>query len=204
MPKPRPCLERFWEKVLKIEGAAACWPWMGRSLHFYDGISYWHAHHFSYAIHYGHVPKEHNVLRSCGDLTCVRPTHLEAVPRGNRGTRHPRAKLTEGTVLMVMRALRIGVPREVVAEQYGVSLPTISGVATGKTWKHVPREPLARLPKQQKKKRPRKKKLTPEQVREIRRRREEGALVVSLAEEFGVGPSHVSAICYRRAYKEVE
>lgn len=50
----------------------------------------------------------------------------------------------------------------------------------------------------------RKKKLTDDQVREIRRRCSEGTLVISLAEEFKVDPSYISALYYRRKRKDVE
>ena len=47
-------------------------------------------------------------------------------------------------------------------------------------------------------------KLNEEQVRAIRRRREEGALVVSLAKEFGVSPGTITKVARREFYKDVE
>lgn len=203
MPKARPALERFWEKVLKVEGADACWPWKGRSLTFHDGEKVWKAHRYSFFIHTGPIPDRMMVRRVCGDAFCVRPTHMLLQMNKHQGSQHPRAKLTESKVIQMVRDLRAGMTPMEASEKYGVSTITVGNVATGRAWRHVHREPIVRK-KKRKKKSP-KKKRADEVIREIRRRREEGALVVSLAEEFGYAdPSTISAICNRRKYKDVE
>lgn len=205
MPRARPALERFWEKVLKIEGADTCWPWMGRSLTFYDGEKRWLAHRYSFVLHAGPIPDKLMVRRTCGDQFCMRPTHMILQKNCHQGSQHPLARLDESKVIRIMQDLREGMSVTAASEKYGVSNITVYQVARGKTWRHVHRQPILKERKPQpEKKPPRKKKLTDDQVREIRRRRGEGALVVSLAGEFEVNPSAISAICHHRMYKDVE
>ena len=205
MPNARPALERFWEKVLKLEGADACWPWKGRSLTFYDGEKVWRAHRYSFFIHAGPIPDGMMVRRVCEDDFCMRPTHMLLQKNKHQGSQHPLAKLTESKVIQLVRDLRAGMTPMEAAEKYGVSPITVGNVATGKTWRHVHREPILRKKKPKLKKKSPKKKRADEVIREIRKRREEGALVISLAEEFGYADaSTISAICNRRKYKDVE
>jgi hypothetical protein len=204
MPNARPALERFWEKVLKIEGVDACWPWKGRSLTFYDGEKIWRAHRYSFVLHAGPIPDGMMVRRVCDDHFCMRPSHMVLQKNRHQGSQHPLAKLNEGKVIYLVRDLRAGMTPTEAAEKYGVSTTTVSNVAKGRGWRHVHRQVVVREKKLKPMKRLVEKKLTDDQVREIRRRRSEGALVVSLAGEFKVNPSFISSICHRRAYKDVE
>lgn len=75
--------ERFWSKVLKRDGADACWLWTGglgesgHGLFWYEG-GMKNAHRISYMLEYGPIPEGFQVLhiRSCPNPNCVRPTHL--------------------------------------------------------------------------------------------------------------------------------
>lgn len=199
-----PVEERFWAKVLKVSGLNACWPWTGKTHRLNDGGSNLAVHRFSYALFVGPIPDGWWVRRKCGNALCVRPNHLEIFQ--HKGSNHSGAKLTEVQVLRMIREGKQGVLQRVLAERYGVSTGTVNHILHRKTWTStVQAEPVLYQRKSPKKKKPREKKLTDEQVREIRRRREDGALVISLAEEFGYSdPSTISAICYRRKYKDVE
>lgn len=65
-----------------------------------------------------------------------------------RGSSHNLAKLTETQVVEIKKLLgstlknkhNKGLTLKEIAQQYGVSIPTISYIKTGKTWKHVERK----------------------------------------------------------------
>jgi hypothetical protein len=56
---------------------------------------------------------------------------------GAMGERHYRAALTREVVEAIKAARLAGVPLKELAEDYGVSLSTISAAATGRTWKEA-------------------------------------------------------------------
>lgn len=69
---------------LDEDGEGACWEWMG----YRDAKGYGYlrvdtrttaAARFSYELHVGEIPEEHDVDHLCRNPSCVRPTHLEAV-----------------------------------------------------------------------------------------------------------------------------
>lgn len=57
--------------------------------------------------------------------------------RSNRGTRNGMAKLTEADVVAIRAAVANGAKMKDLSLAYGVRHSTISGVASGKRWKHV-------------------------------------------------------------------
>ena len=193
-----PVEERFWSKV---EKTSTCWLWKGCAPTIVVKGKRIYAHKLSYSMHFGPIPEGQRVRRVCRDRRCVRPDHLELF--NMRGSNHPRAKLSEDKVLSLLLQAKEGVPRTELARRYGVSPAAISQVVNRRSWK----EASAGIPvgrEVRNKKPPRKNKVTKAGVREIRRRSKEGALVTSLAEEFGLDPSFVSKIVNRRRYKDVE
>ncbi|WP_192248434.1 hypothetical protein [Mesorhizobium caraganae] len=92
---------------------------------------------------------KHEAAHSCGKghLACVTKrhvswkTHLENIRdkylHGTqyKGSRHNKAKLTDRDIIEI-RAHSGRLHRE-LAEQYGVSRPTISNIIAGKTWVHL-------------------------------------------------------------------
>ena len=55
----------------------------------------------------------------------------------NNNRKHGRAKLTEGQVREIRALLRAGRTGTAVAEEYGVSPPTIRSIERRRTWRHV-------------------------------------------------------------------
>lgn len=102
------------------------------------------------AVHGPSPQDEMQVAHSCGRgrQGCVNPRHLrwatasencaDKVRHGthNRGERHNLVKLSEDDVRAI-RAARGKVYQRVLAQQYGVSRPTITMIQTGKTWSHL-------------------------------------------------------------------
>lgn len=81
-PKPRPVLDRFWEKVEKTDN---CWNWTGAHTgagygNFYIGDKVlMGAHKFSYELVNGKVPEPLVLDHLCRNRGCVNPAHLEVV-----------------------------------------------------------------------------------------------------------------------------
>lgn len=76
-PKPRPIIDRFWEKVQKTEN---CWIWKDRP----DGDGYGRlntkdcgslAHRVAWFVYTGNWPDK-LVLHTCDNRLCVKPDHL--------------------------------------------------------------------------------------------------------------------------------
>lgn len=155
--------ERFWKRVVKGEG---CWLWTGRtnkkgygqiSINSKDVL----AHRASWEIANGSIPEDKDVLHKCDNPPCVRPDHLflgtdhENMLDMWKKKRHPsnkresngRAKLTETQVVEIRVALANGVFQEKLAQTYGVSQTTISGIKLHRLWGEKPQmhrpEPLS-------------------------------------------------------------
>ena len=142
---------RFWAKVDK---SGECWTWTGSISStgygmFYDGQPY-STHRYSWAIHFGPIPRGLCVLHRCDNRPCVRPDHLwlgtkrensrDMVRKGRAhmpdvaGERHPESKLTEADVRAIRASAEQGI---VLAAHYGVTPSLISAVRRRKAWRHI-------------------------------------------------------------------
>jgi hypothetical protein len=65
--------------------------------------------------------------------------------RNLKGSRHPKALLTESKVETVLWMLSCGVRVAPIARTVGVGYHVIENIASGKTWKHVERPPGLRV-----------------------------------------------------------
>jgi HNH endonuclease len=73
--------DRFWSKVDKSGGRAACWPWRGSINpngygYFRVGLRVVRAHRVAFALVYGDIPEGYDVLHSCDNRPCCNPDHL--------------------------------------------------------------------------------------------------------------------------------
>jgi hypothetical protein len=147
---------RFWRKVDQ-SGANGCWNWTGGThkrgygtLCGPDGRNV-ATHRYSYEIHKGAIPDGMYVRHTCDNPRCVNPDHLligtpsdnvrdmweraRARPRGVKGEKHLKAKLTEADV----RAIRADSTKNnhEWARELGVSPNSIRAIRIGKNWTHV-------------------------------------------------------------------
>lgn len=123
----------------------------------WSGISHTRFAHCLVAMAFiGPRPEGMEVDHVDGDKSNCRADNLEyvthaenqrrAFARGQqipvRGTRHGRAKLTDGAVLEMRAMRRIGVTLRGLAKQFGVSAETVRLATMGRTWTHLSR-PMA-------------------------------------------------------------
>jgi hypothetical protein len=145
---------RFWKKVDRSGGPAACWPWAGHiGENGYGIISIkgkgYKAHRVSYFLEHGQVDNDRLVLHRCDVRACVNPAHLflgtpkdnsqDAAKKGRNtklyGEQNGKAKLTRAAVLTIRRLCkRDGVYQKTVAKQFAVSEATVSYVINGGRW----------------------------------------------------------------------
>lgn len=136
-----------------------CWEWQGAryragygSLANGRGGSLY-AHRHAYALFVGPIPKGLSVLHSCDNRPCVNPEHLflgtpadntaDMMRKGRhrtrafKGARHWCAKLSEEEARAILLSPKSGTA---LAEEFGVSATTVSGIKKRHTWKHLTQE----------------------------------------------------------------
>jgi hypothetical protein len=153
-PKPRDLAERFWEKVDRTGGPAACWPWLAATDSHGRGQFNVHgkpqkAPRVAYALTYNE-PGALFVCHHCDNGLCCNPAHLflgthqdnmddmVSKGRGAKGITSGLSKLTDDAVRS-MRAEHYNEKQTVraIAARYGVSLMTAHSAIRAHTWKHV-------------------------------------------------------------------
>lgn len=215
-PKPKPLKERFWSKVTKGENQA-CWPWQGCTngadygMILHEGTKVL-AHRVAWELKHGtKIPDGMIVMHKCDNPRCVNPRHLElGTQRDNmedrsdkRRDQHaaPYSRLIPKDVRTIVRRYTKGEPQEKIAEDYGISGPTVSQIIRGKIWTHVTANLI--LPERGRRN-PRDRKLNDDAIRELRKRYSLGEHQKQLAEEFGVSKALVQQIVTGRAWAHVE
>jgi 6-phosphofructokinase len=104
--------------------------------------------HVSYAIHCGPVTSDEHVLHRCDTQPCVNPEHIfkgdqaanmqDKVRKGrqDKGETHGMVVLKEQDVLAI-RARYLRGNGKALAQEFGVSLPTICDIASRRSWRHL-------------------------------------------------------------------
>jgi hypothetical protein len=130
------------------------WPYgirgQGRGSVKYGGKDVW-AHRLMCELAHGPAPSDgHEAAHGCGKghEACVTPQHLRWATRqenqgdkvqhgtSNRGSRSPFARLSEQDV-RIIKSLKGKVRQRDLAERFGVAIPTIGSIHSGKTWAWV-------------------------------------------------------------------
>lgn len=105
-----------------------------------------YAHRVMWRLTHGPIPEGLHILHRCDVPLCVNPAHLflgtnidnirDCVQKGrnNRGERNGHAKLTTENVLYIRSSDK---PKEVLAQELGVSKWAVHHVRYGRRWKHL-------------------------------------------------------------------
>lgn len=156
-------IDRFWSKVDRTDGLAACWIWTAaRQRYGYGrfGVRYqlWETHRFVWTITNGPIPDGMCVCHDCpeGDNpSCVNPSHLflgtnkdnvnDKVAKGRqskapkpKGEQSPRSKLTEQQARSIKsRYLAREASGAQLAREYVIHRSTVYAIASGRRWPHI-------------------------------------------------------------------
>ena len=130
------------------------WPfakiWTGHGFVMFKKRNGKYAHHgvhrLAFEWYYGRKPTG-RILHTCDNAPCYNPAHLyEGTQKQNMRDKYQRSdpgrcgrRLTEDVVREIIAQLRAGLSQPKIASQFGVSIPTISMIKNGHTWKHIPR-----------------------------------------------------------------
>jgi len=159
--KSRPIVQRFWDKVIVIEGA--CWKWCGTKNP--DGYGQIHvhrrlegfrtvllAHRVSWEIHKGPIPPGLFVCHRCDNPECANPEHLflgtnrdnmidcsikgrqNGAAKSLPGSKNGSAILSEDIVREIRKSKETPT---ILGNRYGVTRGLIWRIRTRKAWKHV-------------------------------------------------------------------
>jgi hypothetical protein len=145
-------LSYFESKIDKKE----CWIWKSSKdkngygivgLKEKRNVHKWKAHRLSYLLYNGEYNPDLWVLHTCDNPSCVNPKHLFlGTTQDNTDDRHTKgrsakgevignSKLTEKDIFDIRK--RENEPRQLVANEYGVSRNTISRIINKATWGHL-------------------------------------------------------------------
>jgi hypothetical protein len=208
----------------------ACWLWTSytRTGRMGSGLTYgrikvkvggvWKhiaAHRLAYELTYGLVPEGKCVLHTCDVPLCCNPNHLfigtvddnnkDRVEKGrsSMGEAHPKAVLTEERVIEIVKLTKEGWTQRALAEKFNVGKRSIQNILEGKGWKHITgierRESGSGKGTDHVQA-----KVTPDQVREIRRLFDECHNLNQVGLKFGISRATVRDIVLRRTWKHVE
>jgi hypothetical protein len=111
------------------------------------------AHRAAYEAFRGPIRDELLACHSCDNRLCCNPWHIfpgtdsdnmrDAVGKGRarqpdlRGTRHPKARLTDEDVRTIRACVAAGQPQHSVAHSFGISQSMVSLINLGRKWSHV-------------------------------------------------------------------
>lgn len=146
---------RFWSKVEQRDGA--CWPWLswrnarGYGKFMLNGRSQT-AHRVAYELTHGPIPIGLCVMHSCDNPPCCNPQHLRLGTHAEnmrdrdqkgrigyrpRGTKNPRARLTDPEVLTIRARHANGESVRALSRTLGFGRNTIRNVVHRLTWTHI-------------------------------------------------------------------
>ena len=153
--QPKAIEERLLNRLVRVP--SGCWEWRGaKNRNGYGNMiaagRHRLTHRLSYELFCGPVPDGMYVCHHCDNPACCNPAHLfSGTPRDNhadmrrkgraknpRGSEAAVAKITEADVVEIRAQFASGAPRAGIAARYGLDETTVTHIARGRIWKHVP------------------------------------------------------------------
>ena len=143
-----------------VEKTDTCWLWIGAKIPHGYGRFYFHgkpryAHRVAMELFNGVSPQPDDlVMHTCDNPPCVNPDHLkigtqtdnmrDASRKGRivivsdwRGTKNPKAKLTNEQRIALEQDIKLGLPYGIIARKFGVTsvrVGQIAKVVRGSGW----------------------------------------------------------------------
>ena len=154
-------IERFKAKYA-LNRQTGCWDWTASTA----GKGYGqiklpgtrrqiYAHHLSYLIHIGEIPKGKHVMHRCDNPKCVNPGHLmvgtssdnhrDMVSKGRHlyGDRNGNAILTDSDIRAIRMLCAAGdLPQWRIAQMFGIQQMEVSRIHRRVRWAHVRGTPI--------------------------------------------------------------
>lgn len=152
-----PLVDRFWPKVDRSGGPAACWPWQGvvdQGGYGRIGSAGRHGpvlktHRVAYELVCGPIPPGAVICHTCDNPPCCNPAHLfagtakantqDSIAKGRMhfGERDGHAKLTATQVRDIRQRRASGVHRLALAQEYGLHPRSIDAIVRRQRWAHL-------------------------------------------------------------------
>lgn len=213
---------RFYSKVL-FPNESGCMEWSG----LFSGSGYgimsinrknYSAHRFSYRLYIGEIPAGMFVLHKCDNTCCITPNHLflgtqkdnmADMENKNRaylkkGEEHPHAILKDKEVLIIKNMLLEGISQKIISHKFNVAQSLISLIATGSRRNAInqsERDLLISMDAKRRKENCRKKrKLSNEQVNEIKGLLSRGVPCTQIYKNYSVGRTVIQNIKLKKYY----
>lgn len=156
---------------------------------------------------YTHHPNARSKITGWHHSEETRARISEAV-RGRFGENSSNARITQRQAEEVIQLFWDGMTLKEVAKKTGIKLSTVTGIASGESWRALPRPEYPRrvvkTGRFEKGGRPASAKLRELDVRDIRRRLREGEEVRDLAQEYSVTPENVGMIRDFKTWKHIK
>lgn len=122
-----------------------CWDWLGATRGGYGTVtdnskgykSCIQVTRIYYEKYIEVIPIGKHLAHKCRRRICVNPKHLEPVTNQINTQRGNQAILTEDKVKQIKILSRQGINQKQIAEQFGISQPTVSAIKLGKLWSNV-------------------------------------------------------------------
>ncbi len=100
-------------------------------------------HRLAYELEFGPIPEGGLICHTCDNPRCISPTHLYLGDQADNmrdmavNGRSGNAKLTKQQVREIRALIAKGVTQAKIAPKFGVSIGTVSAIATGRAGKHI-------------------------------------------------------------------
>lgn len=205
-------------RVVIPKDPGKCWLWTGSLNDAGYGMAFvkkdaFRAHRLSYELFIGAIPSGLDILHSekCSTRACINPLHLRpgtnaenvqdrlAFGSQPRGSSHYATHFEERDALAILRLYHEKHwTYKALAKRYDVAIVTIHDIIQRITWQHV-RPNLYAPPEQDGRTT-----VTEDDVRTIRRLRQEGMPLKEVAQRFGITVSQTWRIAKRLAWPDVE
>lgn len=124
-----------------VDGKTGCWIWQWNKC---KGYGYaWdpkrrtmnYVHIMLYESVFGPVPRDRELDHKCRRTDCVNPAHLEPVTHAENIRRGRNAKLTSDEARQIRELRKAGVALRAIARRFGVSIPAVCHVMSGRCWR---------------------------------------------------------------------